>query len=108
MSKEAFLTKTAGLLRKLAQENEELRESVSQSAKKARAEKIARKMIEKGMIAESDLETKVKELMQQDLDVVAKALEMGGGTEKVSSFGKLASNMMNEASDPFTAFVMGD
>jgi hypothetical protein len=70
----------------LRTENQELQEKVAHFEKRARVEKIASKMTEKGLEPETDIGTKIENLMtRDDIAVVEKAVELTAPQTKLAS-----------------------
>lgn len=83
----------------LQTENEQLQEKVANYAKRERAEKIASSMSEKGLEPETDMGTKIENLMaREDLDVMEKAVEMTTPQTKLASIAE-GSTVPTEGGD---------
>lgn len=56
----------------------------------------------------SDLQEKVASLLNQDLQVVEKALELTGGTLKLGELGSVDTTMHTNAEEEFQAKIVGE
>lgn len=81
-----MLKLASGTVRALSEENQGLKTQVAEFEKKARAEKIAKKMDEKGLETELSFEEKVAGLLKRDdLAVVEEAVGMSAPQTKFAS-----------------------
>ncbi len=97
-------------LRALSEENQGLKTKVSSFEKKARAEKIASVMEQKGLEPDLSLDEKVEGLLQrEDLDVMEQAVGMQASQMKLASVAEDTRVAVegdvtgNSASDAFAA-----
>lgn len=77
---------SAGTIRALSEENQDLKTKVASFEKRAKAEEIAAKMEEKGLQPELSLKQKTAGLLErEDLDVVAEAVSLSAPQMKLAS-----------------------
>lgn len=102
------LEKTAAALKKVKQISEDKINLEKTAAHKERAEKIAFTLVERGAIptfkSYSEFQEKVASLLEENLDVVEKALEFN--TQKISSIGTVSNRSVG--GNALENFVLGD
>lgn len=98
----------AQLLRKTATERDGFKKEAEESTLRNRAEKIAFREVEIGLVdpfkTYDEFQEKVASLMSDDLDVVEKALERGYHTTRKD--GELGKSVGGEKMDPLTQVIL--
>lgn len=102
------MQKVAGLLRVTASERDELKKTAADSAKRERAEKIAFREVELGLVdaykSYDEFQEKVASLLGDDLDIVEKALERGYHAPRKD--GELSGQPGSGKMDPLTRVIL--
>lgn len=104
-----LMEKAAAALEKLETQNKSLQNKVASFEKRERCEKIAKKMIEKGLVHDSaeDFMGKVAELLAcNDLDVVEKAVDISVHGLSLGSNDDRTKVASTEGLDPITALIL--
>lgn len=104
-----LIEKAASALEGLENKNKDLQEKVASFERRERCEKIAKKMIEKGLVHDSasDFIDKVAELQScNDLDVVEKAVDISVHGLTLGSEDDRTKVAGSEGLDPITALIL--
>lgn len=101
-----------GLLKKAAEKMLQLNRENKEHEKRAHATKLIYKQAELGYgeLPQSykELQEKVANLLNQDLSVVEKALEMTGGNLSIDELGNTDFSIAGNAEENFQASILGD
>lgn len=102
------MQKVAGMLRDIGKERDELLKTAAEASKKSRAEKIAFREVELGLVdafkSYDEYQEKVAGLMAEDLDIVEKALERGYHAPRKD--GELTGKSGTGTMDPLTRYIL--
>jgi hypothetical protein len=106
---QVVLVKAAAVIETLGKQNDWLTEQLAIALHEKQATKLAHTMVDKGLIAATDLEKKASELTQdQNLDIVKKAIELNEAGFNLGSLEKQATVEGSEGAelDPLTQYLV--